>query len=78
MHPNLILQSATIRGSGMQEFCHMGGKPAQCNRNLTSQVLHMGAGRVDHVADGFEGCLDAPTWIPAGSMQAPSFQPYMD
>lgn len=71
-------QAAIIRGSGMQEFCHLGGKPAQCNPDLSAQALQMGAGRVDYVADGFEYCLDAPTWIPAGAVQAIGFQPYSD
>jgi hypothetical protein len=70
--------SATWRGQGMQEICHMGGKPGQCNRDMTSELLHTGAGRYDHVASGFEGCLDAPTYIPTGSTQYVGSQPYMD
>lgn len=73
-----IQPSATIRGSGMQEICHLGGKPAQCNPDLSAQKLNMGAGRYDHVADGFDYCLDAPTYIPAGSTQFVAEQPHWD
>lgn len=43
-----------------------------------AEALHVGATIRDHVAPGFEYCLDAPVWIPAGSIVAPSFQPYWD
>ena len=44
----------------------------------TAALLHIGAERFDHVAPGFEGCLDAPIRMPAGSVKAVGFQPYMD
>ena len=41
-------------------------------------LVHEGAGYYSAVAPGFEGALDAPAFIPNGSMQAIGFQPYSD
>lgn len=64
---------------GMQAFVALpwANCPAYGPTGL-AEDLHIGACQFDHVAPGFEYCLDAPMRIPAGSIRAPSFQPYWD
>ena len=74
-----VVQSRYFRSEGWAAFtCHPWAPPPQCAPDMTSIAFPIGAGYSEHVAPGFEYCLDAPVCMPAGSMQAVGFQPYSD
>lgn len=68
-----------VRGSWDEWVgCTSDSGPPQCDSELRSILLHIGAGIYDHCAPGFEYCIDAPIRIPTGSHVCIGVQPYMD
>lgn len=74
-----VVQSCWHRNEGWAAFtAHPWATCPAYSPTGLAEALHIGAGYYDHVAPGFEYCLDAPIRLPAGSMQAAAHQPYMD
>lgn len=74
-----FVQSRTHRNEGFAAFTPHPWTPCpHYGKDGSAALLHIGAGYYDHVAPGFEYCLDAPICMPAGSMQSVGHQPYMD
>lgn len=73
------VQSRYHRAEGMAAFTPFPWAPCPAyDSDGLAELLHIGAGYYDHIRPGFEYCLDAPTCMPAGSMQAFVPQPYTD
>jgi hypothetical protein len=74
-----VVQRRVFRAGGWDEICVVPySGPNHYGPDGRAMALHEGAGYYCHVAPGFEYALDAPVFMPAGSMQAAAFQPYSD
>jgi len=75
----VTVPSISHRLSQLDEMVNMTGSgPNAYDSDGIGIEFHLGGGYFQHVAPGFEGCLDAPMCIPAGSHVCSGVQPIMD